>query len=167
MSTTTSAIEWTDAWHVQSAASRLGISVQEYTEKRRQGEKWCTSCKAWHAISQFGIDKKRSDGFATSCLFSRRVTEKKPPQKRGRRGWLKPTRDGDKKQARRRVNYLVEQNLIPHPDELPCFDCFDEVFSGVYRHEYDHAKGYVGENQLYVEPVCSKCHHNREDARRG
>jgi len=94
----------------------------------------------------------------------------------GRRGWIAPTRDGDQRQARRRVNYLVEQGLIPHPDALPCMDCGDEVFSASYRHEYDHARGYDGANQLYVEPVCSKCHHNpvcskchhnREEARRG
>ena len=85
----------------------------------------------------------------------------------GRRGWIEPTRDGDRKQARRRINYLVEQGLIPHPDDLPCFDCADMVFVGNFRHEYDHARGYDGENQLYVESVCSKCHHAREEVRRG
>jgi hypothetical protein len=85
----------------------------------------------------------------------------------GRRGWLAATRDGDKLQARRRVNYLVEQGIIPRAEDLPCFDCADEVFSRRYRHEYDHARGYDGENQLYVEPVCAKCHRNREEARRG
>lgn len=34
-------------------------------------------------------------------------------------------------------------------------------------HEYDHANGYDGENQLYVEPVCTTCHHAREEARGG
>jgi len=89
--------------------------------------------------------------------------------KRGRlrrRGWLTPARDNDKRQARRRVNYLVEQGLIPRPDDLPCLDCGDEVFGVRYRHEYDHARGYAAKDQLYVEPVCSRCHHNREEARR-
>lgn len=45
-------------------------------------------------------------------------------------------------------------------------DCADEVYLRRYRHEYDHALGYDGVNQLYVEAVCSRCHHNREDARR-
>jgi hypothetical protein len=84
----------------------------------------------------------------------------------GRRGWIAPTRSGDKKQARRRINYLVEQGLIERPNDLPCFDCGD-VFAGTCRHEYDHARGYGWENQLYVEPVCSRCHHRREEARRG
>lgn len=70
-------------------------------------------------------------------------------------------------EARRRVNYLVEQGCIPHPEDLPCMDCADEVFSTRSRHEYDHAKGYDGANQLYVEPVCSRCHHHREEARCG
>ena len=70
-------------------------------------------------------------------------------------------------QARRRINYLVETGKIPRPAELPCVDCCDEVFLKEYRHEYDHAHGYNGENQLYVEPVCSRCHHAREEARRG
>jgi hypothetical protein len=87
--------------------------------------------------------------------------------KAGQRAWLKPTRDGDKLQARRRINYLVEQGRIAHPDDLPCMDCGDEVFVRRYRHEYDHARGYAGQNQLYVEPVCSRCHHAREEARRG
>lgn len=72
-----------------------------------------------------------------------------------------------KTQTRRRVNYLVEQKLIPHPDDVPCMDCGDEVYTGNYRHKYDHARGYEGENQLYVEAVCTRCHRNREDARRG
>jgi hypothetical protein len=89
------------------------------------------------------------------------------PRPRRSHGWLKPIRDGDKLQARRRVNYLVEQGRIPRPDDLPCMDCADEVFSTRTRHEYDHAKGYDGENQLYVEPVCTRCHRSREEARCG
>lgn len=128
--------------------------------------KWCVACKARHPRSEFGRDRSRGDGLSASCLASRRVKERKPQLgSLGRRKWLKPTRDGDAKQARRRVNYLVEQGRIPHPDDLPCLDCGDGVYVGEYRHEYDHAKGYDGDNQLYVEPVCSRCHHNREDAR--
>ena len=129
--------------------------------------KWCTSCKAEHPISAFGKDVTRGDGLAARCLASRRVKVRKPQTGRlGRRQWLVQTRDGDKKQARRRINYLVEQGRIPRPDDLPCTDCCDELYINHYRHEYDHARGYDGENQLYVEAVCSRCHHNREDARR-
>ena len=130
--------------------------------------KWCTACKTHHPLDAFGKDRTRYDGFAASCLASHRVKVRKPQLgSLGRRMWLTPTRDGDKKQARRRINYLVEQRRIPPPDDLPCLDCGDMVFTDRPRHEYDHAKGYDGENQLYVEPVCSRCHHHREEARRG
>lgn len=133
-----------------------------------QIDKWCTACKAHHALSEFGKDPTRGDGLGSRCLASRRVKQrKKPGYPKGAhmRGWVADIRDGDKKQARRRINYLVEQGRIPHPDDLPCFDCADMVFTGKFRHEYDHARGYDGENQLYVEPVCSRCHHSREETR--
>ncbi len=130
----------------------------------------CSRCERSVPREAFFKDRSRRDGISYVCrdcknAVSRdRYIKKAPP---GRRGFMVSTRDGDKKQARRRINYLVEQGLIPHPDDLPCFDCADGVFGGNYRHEYDHAHGYDGDNQLDVEPVCSKCHHNREDARHG
>lgn len=137
-----SSIEWTDA------------------------TKWCTACKARHPAVAFGVDPSRGDGLAARCLASRRVKERKPqPGRPGRRGWQVATRDGDKRQARRRINYLVEQGLLPRPSEIGCMDCGDSVFTSRYRHEYDHALGYEGKNQFYVEPVCSRCHHSREEAR--
>lgn len=130
--------------------------------------KWCTACKDRHPVSAFGRDKSRGDGLSASCLASRRVKVRKPQKGTlGRRKWLTPARDGDKRQARRRVNYLVEQGRIPRPDDLPCVDCGDEVFVGTYRHEYDHHLGYGADHHLDVEAVCQKCHRNREDARRG
>lgn len=35
----------------------------------------------------------------------------------------RPARDGDKKQARHRVNCEVNSGAIPSPNDLPCFDC--------------------------------------------
>lgn len=153
-------------WQTITAAKRLGVTVEEYVQRRLGGEKWCSKCRDWHVVAAFGVDRTRGDGLAPSCLKSKSVRQRALKLRRPRRGWLVVTRDGDKKQARRRVNYLVEQGRIPHPDDLPCMDCSDEVFSHRYRHEYDHARGYDGANQLYVEPVCSKCHRNREEARR-
>lgn len=142
-------IEWTDATWCEAP------------------QKWCTRCKVMHGKPAFGLDSSRGDGLSASCLASRRVRVRAPRPPAKRHGWLKPARDGDKLQARRRVNYLVEQGRIPHPDDLPCIDCADEVFTTPKRHEYDHAKGYSAEHQLYVEPVCSRCHHAREEARHG
>jgi len=133
-----SGIEWTDA-----TCRSCGVPLTAETMVEI-GRRLCKGCK--------------------NIRSRNRYVKKGHP---GRRGWQAPTRDGDKRQARRRINYLVEQGLMPHPDDLPCTDCADMVFSNHYRHEYDHARGYDGENQFYVEPVCSKCHHNREEARRG
>lgn len=78
------------------------------------------------------------------------------------RAW--PTRAGDKKQARRRVNYLVEQGRLANPNTVPCADC-GHIGSGP-RHEYDHHNGYGPAHQLDVQAVCSSCHHTREATRR-
>jgi len=131
-------IQWTDATCAKCGASLTNENRVEV------GRNLCKPCK-------------------NAAVRARYVKRPHP----GRRGWLAPTRDGDRKQARRRVNYLVEQGLIPHPNDLPCLDCGDMVFTDRPRHEYDHARGYDGENQLYVEPVCARCHRAREEARRG
>ena len=154
-------------WQTITAAKRIGISVDEYLSHRVSGEKWCTACKAWHLEQEFGKDLTRGDGLSASCLSSRHVRKRTKRTRFHSHGWLKPVRNGDKKQARRRINYLVEKGVIPHPNELPCTDCGDDFDDNKRRHEYDHARGYDGENQLYVEPVCSSCHHKREVARRG
>ncbi len=79
----------------------------------------------------------------------------------------RPARDGDKLQARHRVNHLVDIGRLPDPDDEPCADCGDQTFlTGPRRHEYDHHLGYAAEHHLDVEPVCSTCHHNREELRR-
>ena len=168
-----SKIEWTDATGrklgvLKTAAKRAGVSLEEYLRRVNQGLKYCWWCKEWHDWSAFNVDRHRTDGLQAICrkAVSEKHRQTYVPKGRKQRGFIAKTRDGDKRQARRRINYLIEQGLIPHPDDLPCLDCGDEIFINRYRHEYDHAKGYDGENQLYVEPVCSRCHHAREEARR-
>lgn len=75
-------------------------------------------------------------------------------------------RDGDSKQAQRRVNHLVALELIPRPNALLCADCGHEWTLGQLRHEYDHYLGYSAEHHEDVEAVCTPCHHNRETFRR-
>ena len=118
--------------------------------------KWCTACKATHDRDAFGLDASRGDGLAARCLASRRVTIKKKRTVFKRHGRLVPARDGDKKQARRRVNYLVEQGRFPSPNALPCTDCGH--LADDRRHEYDHHLGYAAEHHENVEAVCSVCH---------
>ena len=84
----------------------------------------------------------------------------KPRLQRGRS--FVPARDGDKKQARRRITFFVESQLLPHQNKLPCVDCGHIWREGERRHEYDHYLGYAAEKHECVEAVCTKCHRNRE-----
>lgn len=76
-----------------------------------------------------------------------------------------PACDGDKKQARHRVNVLVRTGKIPHPNDLPCADCSHEWKAGERRHEYDHHKGYKAKHHEDVEAVCTTCHAQRDGAK--
>ncbi len=77
-----------------------------------------------------------------------------------------PPRDGDKVQARQRVNQMVKTGILPRPNDLPCKDCAHEWKIGDKRHEYDHFKGYAAEHHLDVEPVCSPCHAKRDSKKK-
>lgn len=84
-------------------------------------------------------------------------------QKTGRPGPApQPARDGDKKQARQRINVEVRMGRRPHPNTLACADCGHIHASGERRHEYDHHLGYAAEHHLDVEPVCTICHAKRD-----
>ena len=133
--------------------------------------RWCTGCKERHPLMAFGRDVSRPDGLNPTCKeFKNRrarlnhVSRAVPGSRRGPAPI--PERDGDRLQARRSVNHLVETGRLPSPNDVPCTDCGHVTGDG-RRHEYDHFMGYASGNHLKVEPVCSKCHHNREDRRRG
>lgn len=150
-------------------AKALGLSFEEYSAKLEAGEKWCSGCKAWHPIVHFKSDRSRTDGYATICSAARREQYQAkyiPSPRISKLGeFFVPTRDGDKKQARARVNHHIATGLLPDPNTLPCADCTHRWSQGERRHEYDHHKGYSAEHQLDVEAVCTTCHHARSDAR--
>jgi hypothetical protein len=77
----------------------------------------------------------------------------------------KPSRDGDKMQARQRINVEVRTGRRPHPNELSCVDCGHVHVLGERRHEYDHYLGYDAEHHLDVQSVCTRCHAKRDSAR--
>ncbi len=77
-----------------------------------------------------------------------------------------PPRDGDKVQARQRINVEVRTGRRPHPNTLPCTDCGHVHDTGERIHHYDHHKGYAAEHHLDVEPVCTKCHAIRDSKRK-
>ena len=73
----------------------------------------------------------------------------------------KPPRDGDREQARQRVNVEVRTGRRPHPNTLTCVDCAHAWKPGERRHEYDHHRGYAAEHHHDVVPVCTTCHARR------
>lgn len=78
----------------------------------------------------------------------------------------KPPRDGDRRQARQRVNVEVRTGRRPHPNSIPCVDCGHVWKKGERRHEYDHFAGYSPEHHYSVESVCTTCHARRDSARK-
>lgn len=77
-----------------------------------------------------------------------------------------PPRDGDKIQARQRINVEVKGGRRPHPNELPCADCGHVWSPGERRHEYDHHLGYSPEHHYDVQSVCTLCHAKRDSGKK-
>ena len=144
------------------AAQKAGVSVVVYRKKRKANLKWCSLCRKWHPTTEFGKDSSRYDGLTSSCSLSRNRWFRdhylhRPRPAKGRR-FVLPL-DGNKKQARSRVNYLVSIGFLPNPNLVACLDC-GHIGKG-RRHEYDHCRGYAAKNHETVEAVCSKCHSAR------
>jgi len=158
----------THAGAFKIVATNLGMSLEDFEAKIAGGEKHCSICRRWHYVSEFGKDASRHDGLAPYCKASRSTRSRaryvrRPRPKSGRRFVV--IRDGDKKQARGRVNHLVRYGLLPEPNTVPCVDCGHRWENGERRHEYDHHKGYDAEHHEHVEAVCTKCHVKREIGR--
>jgi hypothetical protein len=155
-----------DWWNVndtnaaKAAASRFGITFDEYMGHKHRGEKRCGMCCEWKPANAFNKDSFFSDGLASRCRVCARATDKaryapKPRKPRGscaRKGKLIT-----KTAAVSRVNYLRDYGVIPDPNTLPCARC---GHSGNDRgHEYHHHNGYDLEHQEDVIPLCRHCHH--------
>ena len=147
---------------IKIAAQRIGISEREYREHLVKGEKWCMTCHSWHLRQAFGVDRSRGDGLASACKEAKNKTHRSEysPRPRPLPGRVfVPFRSGDKKQARSRINHLVNIGLLPDPNTIQCCDCAH--LGGGRRHEYDHYLGYSAEHHEHVQVVCSRCHHRR------
>jgi hypothetical protein len=142
-------------------AFTAGLPLDLYLSHVNSGLKWCLNCNEWHPISEFGSDSSRSDGLVPSCKQTRnqltriRYSPKLRPQS-GRR--FVPAEDGNKRQAKARINYFVFAKLIPSPNSLPCSRCSHEWKYGEKRHEYHHHMGYAAENHENVIVLCVSCH---------
>ena len=151
---------------IRGAARRLGLSEADYREQLARGLKWCHGCRKWHQRVAFGSDRHRLDGLAAICLVKKAEAQKANyrPQARPKAGRrFVPAREGDKHQARRRVNHLVAVGLLPPPAALPCCDC--QHIGANRRHGYDHFLGYTTAHHEHVQAVCSRCHRKRAIAR--
>jgi hypothetical protein len=144
-------------------AAKVGIVADEFARRCAAGEKYCWRCTALHPRSAFDVDPSRVDGLNPACRDSRNRAAKAAYVPRPRKSKLgkffAPSRAGDKRQARARVNHRVEIGTIP------CMDCGHVHAAGERRHEYDHHLGYAAEHQLDVQAVCTTCHRKRERAR--
>jgi hypothetical protein len=156
---------------IKVCASRAKVTVDEYLEKVQAGMKWCYACEEWHAVSLFGRDTSRFDGLTALCVEQRnkRQRDRYDPVPIDQRKPMGPPhlppRDGDKKQARQRINVLVRTGRKPHPNKIPCTDCGHEWKRGERRHVYDHYLGYASAHHYDVESVCTTCDAKRSRKR--
>lgn len=57
-------------------ARRLGITVREWVENRRDGRKWCFRCKSWKSVRDFDLCRTvRRDGRKGQCRLCCKVFE--------------------------------------------------------------------------------------------
>ncbi len=152
----------TTAGAAKTAAKLIGVSIEEYESKIRDGFKWCRGCKGWHLKTNFPVDASRGDGLGTMCAASRNAYQRSrhTPIPASLRKPMGPQpfseRDGDKLQARASVNRLVRRGKIPSPSTLPCHTC---GHTGTDKHhEYHHHNGYGAGHHLDVIVLCGTCH---------
>jgi hypothetical protein len=145
-------------------AAKIGMSAEEYRGRVLGGEKWCYRGSHWLPVDSFGSDSSRHDGLTAICLPCKREFNKSKYVSRPKVSKMgcrfAPVKDGDKKQARARVNFLVRTGRMLNPNCVPCFDCGHTGEDR--RHEYDHFQGYAAEHQECVQVVCTTCHTKRE-----
>lgn len=129
----------------------------------------CSRCDVIKGAEGFHSDKSHRDGRTSVCRQCRNIharsnyTVKDQPERHG--PLPAPGRDGDKLQARHRVNRAILAGDLPPPNCLPCIDCNHVWRTGERRHEYDHHLGYAAQHHLCVQPVCTLCHSKRDNAR--
>ncbi len=48
-------------------ATKVGVPFDEWQARRESGQNWCYCCREWHTITNFGIDKSRSNKLSSTC----------------------------------------------------------------------------------------------------
>ena len=150
---------------IKTVAKKAGISARSFKLRLARGQKWCYKCRTFRVHKWVCRDACRYDGLSSVCkLCGREIRKQRYVPKPGPRKYgpdPKPGRDGDKFQARQRINVLVRTKRLPHPNSLPCHDCWHVWLEGERRHEYDHHLGYAAENHYKVQSTCTICHYQR------
>lgn len=128
------------------AAKRVGLTLEQYESRVRNGDRWCCGCKAWHDASKFTTDLSRGDGLSMTCRDwrNKNIAKTKEPI--------------DKRRARRVVQMRVRRGKLLHPSLVPCASCGRMPAESGLRHEYHHHNGYDKDHQADVVAMCSRCH---------
>lgn len=148
----------------KAAATKLKIYVEEYQQKINSGFKWCSHCRSFKPQILFNKSSRNKCQICSRAADRRRY-KPVPIEERKPRGFVPhPPRDGDKQQARNRVNRMVRNGKLPRAQAVPCTDC-GHIGRDIL-HEYDHYLGYAAINHLEVQCVCVPCHNEREQRRK-
>jgi len=139
---------------IKIAAKKAGLTAGEYINHIANGLKKCTICKQWKPIDEFCSDKSRHDGRASKCVVCAKSLWRIKSMRNVKRA---PRRDGDKRQAKSRINHDVNLGLRPNANDLFCSICGHK--GDDRRHEYHHIQGYSELHHYDILPLCSKCHH--------
>ena len=148
---------------LKASASKFGISFEEYQSNRLKGYKRCILCKTWKCADDFTSDKSRTDGLDSRCRPCKKAYNRNkytPIPLENRKPVGPPQivkRDGDKRQARARINHDIVAGIRPDPNDLFCSLCGHK--GSELRHEYHHGMGYAPSHHNDVLPLCSTCHH--------
>lgn len=51
----------------KTAAAKIGCTVDEWLARRANGERWCTSCRAWWFVENMHPDRRKPDGIGCKC----------------------------------------------------------------------------------------------------
>lgn len=131
----------------RTAARKVGVSLDEYQERRAAGLKWCFRCRSWKLREQFAIDRSRTDGLTAQCFDCRRVGQRKK--------LLSSGTPAERQGAHDAVRWAIKRGRLIPPTDLPCLDCGGKAV------HYHHHLGYERSHWLDVVAVCYRCHRRR------
>ena len=152
---------------------RRKAGVTERPDVINRTNKKCSKCQIVKPVEDFAFNKSKKDNRGTECKSCdsayQKERRKQPHAKRVARKWREQyasteqgkliqkkgdaNRDPVKVKARRAIqNYSVSKNSVL--SHISNFNCA----CGNRAEHWHHAFGYAQKFQLWVVPICSKCH---------